>query len=195
MKRSVNVIMVVAAMSGVTAFAAEPNPVPQDMKPSAAVLEGRFGRAEINTEYPGLTALTLRSADGQLDSQSILATASRKAAWAVGAYTYADVEEGRRMESRNSKPESVEVKPDHVAFRGIKLNVPDGFAPLASEDWYLSVEGDELVWKVTRTWLVTTRIQRSGMYRHAERQGCPEPALDRPQPSRLVRHREARAGG
>ena len=163
MKRAVNVIMVVVAMSGLTAFAAEPNPVPQGIKPSTAVLEGRFGRAEISTESPGLTALTLRCADGQLDSQSLLATASRKATWAVGAYTYADVEEGRRMESRNSKPESVEVKPDHVTFRGIKLAVPDGFAPLASEDWDLSVEGDELVWKVTRTWLVTTRIQRSGM--------------------------------
>ena len=163
MKRAVNVIMVVVAMSGLTAFAAEPNPVPQGIKPSTAVLEGRFGRAEISTESPGLTALTLRCADGQLDSQSLLATASRKATWAVGAYTYADVEEGRRMESRNSKPESVEVKPDHVRFRGIKLAVPDGFAPLASEDWDLSVEGDELVWKVTRTWLVTTRIQRSGM--------------------------------
>jgi alpha-L-rhamnosidase len=152
-----------SSLNTLTALDFTTQSVPQDMKPSTVVLEGRFGRAEINTDHPGLTELTLRSTDGQLDSQSILATASRKAAWAIGAYTYVDVEEGRRMESRNSKPESVEVKPDHVTFRGIKLNVPDGFAPLASEDWDLCVEGDELVWKVTRTWLTTTRIQRSGM--------------------------------
>ena len=127
------------------------------------VLEGRFGRVEIDTQRPGLTALTLRKSDGQLDSQSILAKTSRKAKWALGAYTYVDVEDGRRMESRASRPESVTVEKERVEMKGIPLNVADGFAPLATEDWELSVEGDELVWKVTRTWLTSTRVGRSGM--------------------------------
>ena len=69
-------------------------------------LEGKFGRAVIDTERPSVTTLVLRRADGSLEPQSLL---SPKGApwlrgmpdWGTEALTFAADETGRRFESRN----------------------------------------------------------------------------------------------
>ena len=38
----------------------------------SSTIEGQFGRVEVNTERPSVTALTLRRADGSLEPHSLL---------------------------------------------------------------------------------------------------------------------------
>ncbi len=120
-------------------------------------LEGRFGRVEVNTRQPSLTALTLRRADGAFEPQSLLSPTGGPwlrgmADWGTEALTFAVDEDGRRFESRNRAPEAVEKTGDGLVLRGVVLT--DGKQePVAREDWTLTSEGDEFVWTVERTWL------------------------------------------
>jgi hypothetical protein len=127
--------------------------------PTAAIipLEGKFGRVEINAQKPSLTSFTLRRADGTLEPHSLLSPKGvpwmrSMPPWATQALTFAVDETGRRFESRNRAPESVEKTATGVALRGVTLSDGAG-EPVASEDWVLKIEGDDLVWMVERTWL------------------------------------------
>jgi hypothetical protein len=128
--------------------------------------EGRFGRAEVDTERPCLTALVLRRANGSLEPQSILSPRGLPwlrgmPDWGTEALTYAVDESGHRLESRNRAPEAVERTADGIVLRGVVLT--DGLQePVAREDWRLTSEGDELVWTVERTWLRDMAVTSTG---------------------------------
>jgi hypothetical protein len=120
-------------------------------------LEGKFGRVEINTERPALESLVLRRADGTLEPHSLLSPQGAPwlwgaAGWGTQALTFAADEKGRRFESRKRAPEAVEKTADGVTLRGVVLTDGAG-EPVAREDWFLKVAGDDLVWTVERTWL------------------------------------------
>ena len=62
--------------------------------------------------------------------------------WGTDALTFAVDESGRRFESRNTMPASVESTPDGIVMRGVTLT--DGAEPpVAREDWSLTSEGDD----------------------------------------------------
>ncbi len=120
-------------------------------------LDGKFGQVEIDPTRPALKSLTLRRPDGTLEPHSLL---SPKGApwqrgmveWGTQALTFAADVTGRRFESRNRPPESVEKTDQGITLRGVVLT--DGSdEPVAKEDWTLKIEGDDLVWTVERTWL------------------------------------------
>ena len=120
-------------------------------------LEGKFGQVEIDPKRPALKSLTLRRTDGTLEPHSLLSPKGASwqrgmVEWGTQALTFAADETGRRFESRNRPPESVEKTADGVTLRGIVLS-DDAGEPVAKEDWTLKAEGDELVWTVERTWL------------------------------------------
>jgi hypothetical protein len=121
------------------------------------IIEGRFGRVEVDTERPALAALTLRRADGSLEPQSLLSPKDAAwlwgvAGWATQALTYAADEAGQRFESRNRAPEAVEVTAAGVRLRGVLLTAGAG-EPVAREEWTVECRDDDLVWTVERTWL------------------------------------------
>ncbi len=121
------------------------------------IVEGAFGRAEVDTRKPGIISLTLRRADGSLEPQSLLSPTGPPwqrgmPDWGTGALTFAADQEGRRFESRNRAPESVEATADGIILRGVTLSDAAG-AVVAREDWALRSEGQDLVWTVGRTWL------------------------------------------
>jgi hypothetical protein len=121
-------------------------------------LEGKFGRVEIDPKRPALKSLTLHRADGTLEPHSLLSPQGFPVYrglvpdWGTQAYTFAADETGRRFESRNRPPESVEKTAGGITLRGIVLSDGAG-EPVAREDWTLKAEGDDLVWTVERTWL------------------------------------------
>jgi hypothetical protein len=130
------------------------------------IIEGKFGRAEVDTAKPCLISFTLRLQDGSLEPQSLL---SPKGApwqrgvpdWGTQALTFAVDEAGRRFESRNRAPEAVERTADGLVLRGVELT--DGTQePVAREDWMLKSEGDAFVWKVERTWLRALNVTSVG---------------------------------
>ena len=132
----------------------------------SSTIEGQFGRVEVNTERPSVTALTLRRADGSLEPHSLL---SPKGVpwlrgmfdWGTEALTFAVDEAGRRFESRNRAPESVDTTADGIVLRGVVLC--DGAGdPVAREDWKLGSAGDEFVWTVERTWLRDVTVTSAG---------------------------------
>ena len=139
-----------AVMADAVSLSATPVPPP-------ILLEGDFGRVEIDVNKPSLTSLTLRRADGTLEPHSLLSPKGvpwmrSMPAWGTQALTFAVDETGRRFESRTRAPESVEQTANGVTLHGVVL--ADGAGdPVAREDWTLQTEGDELVWTVERTWL------------------------------------------
>ena len=129
-------------------------------------IEGRFGRAELDTEKPALTSLTLRRPDGSLEPCSLLSPKGvpwlRGAPnWGTEALTFAADETGRRFESRNCPPESVETAARGASLRGVLLTDQAG-RPVAKENWLLRTEGDELVWSVERRWLRDLTVSSAG---------------------------------
>ena len=106
---------------------------------ASLAIEGKFGRVELDTEKPSLTSLTLRRADGSLEPQSLLSPLAAPWQrgmfdWGTQALTYVADETGRRFESRNRAPESVEQTAAGVTLRGVVLT--DGAGdPVAREDW------------------------------------------------------------
>jgi hypothetical protein len=129
-------------------------------------LEGAFGRVEVDTERPALTALILRRADGSLEPQSLLSPKGAPWLWGVAdwgtqALTYAADEAGRRFESRNRAPESVETSAVGVSLHGVTLTAGAG-EPVAREDWTVERSGDDLVWTVERTWLRPLTVSSVG---------------------------------
>ncbi|MBU3665443.1 MAG: hypothetical protein FGM15_06145 [Chthoniobacterales bacterium] len=138
-------------LSGVATLVAQP---PSD----GTIVEGNFGRVEIDVNKPAITSLTLRRADGSLEPHSLLSPAGTPwmrsmPAWATQALTFAVDETGRRFESRHRAPASVEKTANGVTLRGVVLCDSEGGEPVAREDWTLETSGDELVWTVDRTWL------------------------------------------
>ena len=129
-------------------------------------IEGRFGRVEVDTERPSVTALVLRRGDGSLEPQSLLSPRGLPwlrgmPDWGTEALTFAVDESGRRFESRNRTPESVENTADGIVLRGVVLT--DGpQEPVAREDWTLRSEGDDFVWTVERTWLRDMTVTSTG---------------------------------
>ncbi len=129
-------------------------------------IEGRFGRAEVETERPRLTSLVLRRENGSLEPHSILSPRGLPwlrgvPDWGTESLTYAVDESGHRLESRNRAAEAVERAADGIVLRGVVLT--DGpQEPAAREDWRLTSEGDELVWTVERTWLRDMTVSSTG---------------------------------
>ena len=81
--------------------------------------------------------------------------------WGTEALTFAVDEAGRRFESRNRAPESVDTTAEGIVLRGVVLC--DGAGdPVAREDWKLSSAGDEFVWTVERTWLRDVTVTSAG---------------------------------
>ena len=72
--------------------------------------------------------------------------------WGTEALTFAVDEAGRRFESRNRAPESVDRTADGMVLRGVVLCDAAGES-VAREDWTLGSAGDDFVWTVERTWL------------------------------------------
>ncbi len=130
------------------------------------VIEGRFGRVEVDTDRPSLATLTLRRADGSLEPQSLLSPKGMPwqrgmPDWGTQALTFAVDTAGRRFESRQRAPESVLQTAAGLVVRGVVL--ADGAGePVAREDWTLESQGDELVWTVTRTWLRELTVSSTG---------------------------------
>jgi hypothetical protein len=140
--------------------------IAQNVLAAEVVIEGAFGRAVIDTATPSVVAIVLRRADGTLEPESILSP--RGLPWLRGmpdwgseALTFAVDEGGGRFESRNRTPTAVERTADGIVMRGVVLtNGPQ--EPVAREDWRLMSEGDDLVWRVERTWLRETIVTSTG---------------------------------
>jgi hypothetical protein len=130
------------------------------------VLEGKFGRVEVDTERPSVSSVTLRRADGSLEPHSLLSprgTAWQRGVpdWGTQALTFTVDEAGRRFESRHRAPQFVERGGDRVTLRGVALT--DGAGdPVALEDRILQTEGDALVWTVARAWLRDVTVASAG---------------------------------
>ncbi|MCX6358713.1 MAG: hypothetical protein NT029_02815 [Armatimonadetes bacterium] len=133
-----------------------------------AVLEGRFGRAEVDAARPALLSLTLRRPGGALEQHSILAPIGSPwprgvAGWAQGGYTYAVDAAGKRYESRHLPPDRVVASaPGKLVLEGVKLTAGPGGKPVATERWTLSTVGGDLSWSVERRWLVPFAARLAG---------------------------------
>lgn len=123
------------------------------------IIEGAFGRVEVDVMRPALTRLTLRRPNGALEPQSLLSDPQWPwfeqggPEWANGAGTQVMDAEGRRYDSRQASPESVSVIENGIALNGITLRESSGSEPVAREDWQLRAERDTLLWTIHRTWL------------------------------------------
>ena len=126
------------------------------LAPRIAIIEGLFGRAEVDVAAPSLLRLRLRGPNG-LTEHSLLALHGPKP-WVWGGYTYAVGPDDRRYESRLSAPDKVEICGEGsrtvVRIVGVKLSSAPGAEPLATEDWTLSApdDGSHLLWKIDRRW-------------------------------------------
>ena len=152
-------------MNAPIAMAFAPRPAPQDGEPATALLEGGFGRVEIDLEQPAISALTLRTSDGQLEPKSLLATGSMKALWATQGYTYVIDADNKRYESRFAKPERVSVEngaKGPIKIYGVKLSDGPNSDPVAVEDWVFEVVDGNLSWKISRRWLRDCKVTLSG---------------------------------
>jgi hypothetical protein len=153
-------------MKTITALAAVFAALGGSVAAGPQVLDGGFGRVEVDTERPALAALKLRRADGTLEPRSLLSPQGvpwqrGMPEWGTQALTYVVDEGGRRYESRNRAPESVEATAGGVILRGVVLCDGAG-EPVAREDWTLRVEGGDLVWTVARTWLRELTVTSAG---------------------------------
>ena len=124
---------------------------------SRVMLDGGFGVAAVDPQAPGLSALTLRGPDGQIEPQSLLSNFPRHGEWTRGGYTYVVTADGVRHESRFSAPEKVEMdrqgdRVTGIRLLGVKLAASAAADPVAVEDWTLAADGDALVWKIVRRW-------------------------------------------
>ncbi len=158
MKRFCRAVFVLGMMgAGNTAFAAG----------EAVVVEAAFGKAVLDVARPAMIHLYLRRPDGSLEPQSLITDFPRHGDWAQGGYTYVVEGEGKRCQSRISKPDNVEVERrgdavGRVRFSGVKLVSAIDSEPVATEDWTLSAEGADLVWKIVRRWQRDSTYTLSG---------------------------------
>jgi len=78
--------------------------------------------------------------------------------WVRGGCTYVVGQDGRRYESRLSRPENVELSEEDgravVRISGVTLSAGRDEPPVATENWTLSAPGDgsQLVWRIVRRW-------------------------------------------
>lgn len=151
----------------VTAAAAAQSPAAGDgITSSVVILEGPFGRADVDLTSPSLTALYLRGPDGKLTERSLLAIDGIKPCY-KGGYTYVVGHDGRRYESYRVKPQKVELGSEDgrtkLTIRGIMLQ-DDKADPVADEDWTLFMPGDggQLIWKIVRRWHKSMDIDLTG---------------------------------
>jgi hypothetical protein len=130
------------------------------------VIEGRFGKVEVDVNAPSLARLYLGGTGG-LSTQSVLAQSGPRP-WARGGYTYVAGGNEKRYESRLARPDKVEVSREGegrvVRLMGVRLSAAKGGEPVATEDWTLSAPGDgsQLVWKIERRWTRDISIGLSG---------------------------------
>ena len=139
--------------------------IAQNVLAAEVVIEGAFGRVVIDTATPSVVAIVLRA-------PMVLSNPNRFCPrevclgcgvpdWGTEALTFAVDESGRRFESRNRMPESVDKTADGIVLHGVVLT--DGpHEPVAREDWRLTSEGDDLVWTVERTWLQDMIVTSTG---------------------------------
>jgi hypothetical protein len=126
------------------------------LKPQVVVLEGRFGRVEVNVKRPSLVGLRLRGPQ-TLGEQSVLAVRGRRP-WAGGGCTYFVAQDGKRYESRLAAPDRHELAEEGgrsvLRVTGVKLASGTDEPAVAREDWTLSAPGDgsRLVWNIVRRW-------------------------------------------
>ncbi|MHB0997647.1 MAG: LamG-like jellyroll fold domain-containing protein [Armatimonadota bacterium] len=137
----------------------------------AVTIDGKFGKVEVDTKSPALTQLILRTGEGNLDAQSILSPTDKPwlrgvPSWGTQAYTYVVDEAGTRYESRIVPSDGVKTTKasDGVSYAidGVKLVSGKSEAPIAIENWNLSSNGNDLVWKVERKWLKDTVVRFDG---------------------------------
>ncbi|MFH1920631.1 MAG: discoidin domain-containing protein [Planctomycetota bacterium] len=137
------------------------------LTPHVVTLEGPFGKAEVNVTWPALVRLYLRGPDGRLNAQSLLADTRHprwsphgrfrvRRPWAEGGCTYVVGQDQTRYESRLDSPENVQQSAENggtvVRLTGVKLTAGKDEEAVATEDWTLSVQGEELVWEIVRRW-------------------------------------------
>lgn len=132
----------------------------------SVTLEGRIGRITVNVNRPSVTGIVLRRADGSLEPHSLLSPKGTPwlrgmPDWGTDALTFAVDESGRRFESRNSMPDSVESTPGGIVMRGVTLT-HGAEPPIAREDWILQIEGEAILWRVERTWLREMTVTSAG---------------------------------
>ncbi len=142
------------------------------------VIEGQFGRMEVDVEAPQIVRLRLREPDEKLSSQSLLAEPPRaltlsesetgRRYYRQGAYTYITQKDGRRFESRRAKPERVSIdrqesgRIKRLRLEGIRLATDEGIAGPVVEDWSISAEGGSVVWTIYQRWIEDAQIGLSG---------------------------------
>ena len=146
-------------------------------QPRIVTIEGAFGKVELNVTFPALVRLYVRGPDGRLGAQSVLAdfTCPRWTPharfrvlrpWAVGACTYLVGKDNKRYESRLARPQHVEIDNENggnvVRLTGVKLTARGDEEPVATEDWTLSAQGDELAWTIVRRWKQDLTWKMSG---------------------------------
>ena len=140
------------------------------------VLEGRFGRADVDVAAPSLVGLFLRGPMG-LDGKSLLAP-SGSFPWATRGYSYVVDDEGRRYSSYLARPEKWEIREEggrkSLRLVGVKLLAEKDGVPLAEEDWTLttSSDGAQLVWTIARRWMRdchTTLSGTPGLFTHFDK--------------------------
>lgn len=129
-------------------------------------LEGRFGRAEVNTTRPAVTSLALRRPDGALEPHSVVSPIGGNwergvAGWAEGAGTYVMDQDGRSYGSRAYAPDRVTSSPGLLVLDGVKLAAGPGEPAVARERWEMRVRNGALEWTVQRRWLrgMATRME------------------------------------
>ncbi|MBI5834308.1 MAG: hypothetical protein HZB16_18590 [Armatimonadetes bacterium] len=131
------------------------------------VLDGAFGRAEVDPLRPALASLVLRQPSGALEPQSLLAPAGSPwprgvAAWGEEGYTYVVDADGRRYESRANPPGAARREADRLVLDGVTLAAGRGEPPVAVERWVLRSEGSALSWTIERRWLVDSEVRLAG---------------------------------
>ncbi len=148
------------------------------LKGRIVAVEAAFGKAEINVDAPAMTALYLRGPEG-LSAESVLARRGAVAyagygrgrgrlPWAQHGCTYVVGPDGTRYESRQDKPDKVDVHQEGgrtiLRITGIKLRASQAGEPVAVEDWTLWAPGDgsQLAWKVARRWVKNLTVVMSG---------------------------------
>jgi len=149
-------------------------------EPRLEVIEGAFGRAEVDTTSPALAKLYLRGPDGRLSRQSLLAAAGARP-WASQAYTYVVTDDGRRYESRLGEPARVHAARTPARTTLLLAGVPlvsDTGDRVATEDWTLAAARDDavLTWRVRRRWerdLACTLSGSPGLFFRFEARSVP----------------------
>ena len=141
-------VVIVLLLLGLQAQNGQTQPAQEADSNQVAILEGSFGKVEVDLVSPALRSLQLRGATG-LGEQSVLA-ASGPRPWAHGGYTYVVGQDQRRYESRLARPQRAEVKGEGnqtvVQIEGVKLSAGPDEEPVATEDWTLSAPGDGRDW-------------------------------------------------